>query len=161
MEDVTLSVPAPEVSSLEAAGQGLKQLAKDRLAPCREQIELSRWLIHHVRGVPASGVPAPAPGRDVRPNQARHLLAAQAIPLVDRTELLSTICRSVIVEGVHLLTLTGPGGVGKTRVALEAAAQLASEFSDGVVAVDLAYVREPQTHPSSMRSALRRMRRRP
>ena len=44
--------------------------------------------------------------------------------------------------GVRLLTLTGPGGTGKTRFALQLAAELAGEFPDGVRWVPLATIRD-------------------
>jgi hypothetical protein len=52
-------------------------------------------------------------------------------PLVGRTaELMSA--RSLLLAGVRLLTLTGPAGVGKTRLGLEVVAGLAGDFPDGV-----------------------------
>ena len=46
--------------------------------------------------------------------------------------------------GVRLLTLTGPGGVGKTRLALAAASELHGDFDDGVAFIDLSPVRDPE-----------------
>jgi non-specific serine/threonine protein kinase len=67
-------------------------------------------------------------------------------PLVGRAQELETIVRSLTIEGVRLLTLVGPAGVGKTRLVLVAAhraAECPDHFSDGVVFVDLTPVRDP------------------
>jgi predicted ATPase len=50
---------------------------------------------------------------------------------------------SLLREGARLVTLTGPGGSGKTRLALEAAAELVPEFGNGVFWVGLAALRDP------------------
>jgi non-specific serine/threonine protein kinase len=70
----------------------------------------------------------------------------QPTPLVGRSQEIETILRLLTVDGVRLLTLVGPAGVGKTRLALAAAtdAHLAGRFFDGVTLVDLTPTRIPE-----------------
>jgi predicted ATPase len=58
------------------------------------------------------------------------------------------------VKAHRLVTLTGVGGVGKTRLALEAAARLADEFPDGVWFFDLAAVTDPAAVPDAVAAVL-------
>jgi non-specific serine/threonine protein kinase len=55
---------------------------------------------------------------------------------------------------VRLVTLTGPGGVGKTRLALQVATDVSDEFTDGAAFVSLAAVHDPERVPSTIAQAL-------
>ena len=82
------------------------------------------------------------------PSLLSFLLPAQVTPLVDRTDELASITRRLVGGDTRLLTLTGPAGVGKTRLAIEAVTTIANPtseaFPDGVVWVDLTPIRDPQ-----------------
>jgi predicted ATPase/DNA-binding CsgD family transcriptional regulator len=64
--------------------------------------------------------------------------------LVGREQELADVCALLGRVDVRLLTVTGPGGVGKTRLAIHAAEELATSFADGVAYIELAGVREPE-----------------
>jgi predicted ATPase/DNA-binding SARP family transcriptional activator len=64
-------------------------------------------------------------------------------PLVGREQELEAALELVRRDDVRLVTFTGPGGIGKTRLALEVARKLASEFGDGARFVALAPISDP------------------
>lgn len=97
------------------------------------------------RGQPVSLYnPLLPPGaHDPRPPIPRHNLPAPLTPLVGRTQEVAAVQRLFREERARLVTLTGMGGVGKTRLALQVAEELLDDFPDGVYFVELAPIREP------------------
>jgi predicted ATPase len=78
--------------------------------------------------------------------------------LIGREREVATVCallrRPAGALGTRLLTLTGPGGVGKTRLALASIAELAEDYPDGVAWVELASLRDPNAVPDAIARVL-------
>src|SRR5258708_22376636 len=71
-------------------------------------------------------------------------LPVQGTPLIGREQQVAVICSLLRRTEVHLLTLTGTGGIGKTRLGLQVATELLGDFADGVYFVPLAPIRDPE-----------------
>jgi predicted ATPase/DNA-binding CsgD family transcriptional regulator len=99
----------------------------------------------------------PAGDSCVVASAASPLLESLPIPrtrLIGRQSERATARTLLLGEAVPLLTLTGPGGVGKTRLVLTIAQDVADQFADGVVWVDLASLRDEDLVPVAVAGAL-------
>jgi predicted ATPase/class 3 adenylate cyclase len=93
---------------------------------------------------------APLKTVDSHPNN----LPAQPNQLLGRAHDLAAVCAFIRRPDTRLLTLTGPGGTGKTRLGLQAAAELLDDFAEGVYFVELAPIRDPDLVLSAIAQVL-------
>lgn len=123
-----------QAESLRVAAEFRRHLGKELgLDPSPAFTDLERTI--------AVGGSGPGPGRPAVATFARHPSAALVGPLVGRDAALSEA--EDAVGRARLVTLTGPGGVGKSALATEVARRLAPSFRDGVRLVELAPVADP------------------
>src|SRR6266567_2167036 len=92
--------------------------------------------MHEMRSLPQSRLPTPL------------------TPLVGRVQEIAGVCALISRPEVRLVTLTGTGGVGNTRLALEVAAAVNSAFADGTCFVTLAPLTDPALVLSTIAQAL-------
>ncbi len=71
------------------------------------------------------------------PERVRHNLPAETMPFYGRELELAQLQRLLLEEKRRLVTIVGPGGMGKTRLALAVGAALVGQYADGVTFVDL------------------------
>jgi predicted ATPase/DNA-binding XRE family transcriptional regulator len=81
-------------------------------------------------------------------------LPSQLTPFIGREQEVEEVTHRLLHPDVRLLTLTGPGGVGKTRLGLEVARRVLDRFDERVCFVALAPVNEPNLVPSAIAQAL-------
>jgi predicted ATPase/transcriptional regulator with XRE-family HTH domain/Tfp pilus assembly protein PilF len=108
-------------------------------------VAAGRRPVHIRSGSPAPASPVTVAGRSTLPIPLTGLVGRRAE--LERLEQLFNQPRS------RLLTVSGPGGVGKTRLAIEAAARLQADFPGGVVFVGLAPIQDALLLPSTLARA--------
>src|SRR6266702_3433206 len=110
-------------------GVSLLDLGAHRLKDLQQKSQLYQLVI---AGLPADFPPLKT--LDSSPNN----LPLQPTPFIGREKEVNAVQPLLLRDEVRLLTLTGPGGTGKTRLGLQVAAQLSDHFADGVFFVNLA-----------------------
>ena len=114
------------------------------LEPTPALRELEHAILTHDPGLRAPAAPGPSVSR----------LPSPPTPTIGRTEDRRTIVALFQRDDHRLVTLTGPGGVGKTRLALDVARQLEPQFPDGAWLVSLAATAQTEHVPSAIAQAL-------
>jgi predicted ATPase/DNA-binding CsgD family transcriptional regulator len=155
----------------EVLARALAKASADRYPSCRDFADALRQAfgldayVHDPgtsppRAAPGVGAvatqigPTPVPGLSGgrrRPRSVRGL-ASPLTTFVGRSEAVEEVAG--LLDGSRLVTVTGPGGVGKTRLAVEVARRVAGRFADGACLVELAALQEPALVPAAIVAAL-------
>jgi predicted ATPase len=123
-------------------GLSLRDLGKHRLKDLARPERVFQLVVH---GQPSEFPP-------IRSLETPSNLPPQRTTFVGRDREVARLRK--LLRGPGLLTLTGPGGTGKTRLALRVAGELLDTYADGVFFVDLAPITDPRLVPSSIADAV-------
>ena len=126
-------------------GVSLRDLGKHRLKDLQHPAHLYQLVI---TGLPAHFPPLKT--LDSLPNNS----PVQLTPLIGREKEVAAVQYLLQRQDVRLVTLTGPGGTGKTRLGLQVAAELSDLFADGVYFVNLASLSDPTLVVTAIAQAL-------
>src|SRR5215211_5452439 len=136
-----------------------QELVRDQLPPDAELSDLGESRLkdlfrpERVFQLVAPGLPSEFPPLRTLEGHPNNL-PLQPTSLVGREGEVEEVAERLCSEGVRLLTLTGPGGTGKTRLALQVGADLLEEFDEGVFFVSLAAVTDPELVSSTIAKPL-------
>ena len=122
------------VAQVLPEGVALRDLGEHRLKDLQHASHLCQLVM--------TGLTADFPSLKTLDNYT-HNLPVQPTPFLGREKEIDAVLQLLMREDVRLLTLTGPGGTGKTRLALQVAAELSDRFAHGVFFVNLAPLSDP------------------
>jgi len=111
-------------------------------------------LVEASRRAPVAGASPLAPSSVAVPALVIAPLPAPPTALIGRERAEAEVVHLLRPGAARLVTLTGPGGVGKSRLALAVAAVLRGAYPDGVAFVDVAPIRDPTLVPATIARAL-------
>jgi predicted ATPase/class 3 adenylate cyclase/DNA-binding CsgD family transcriptional regulator len=117
------------------SGVSVRDLGAHRLKDLHQPGQLFQLLI--------PGLPIDFPPLKTLDNSPNNL-PLQPTPFLGREKEVDAIGQLLLRDSSRLVTLTGPGGVGKTRLGLQVAAELAEHFTDGTWFVSLAPISDPE-----------------
>lgn len=167
-----------EADEMRPSRQAAEKLAEELNIPpedraafirfARDEGELPDLPTHTVSSIPAPAAPVLSPSAALPPggraavefpsqvtlDAPRHNLPVPPTPLIGREQEQATLEGWLAGETVRLVTLTGPGGVGKTRLAVQVAADVLDHFADGVYFVHLAPIDDPALVASTIARTL-------
>ncbi len=136
---------ADEIQPDGIAGVGLRDLGERRL---RDVPGANRIYQLEIEGLPNAFPPLQTL------DAVAHNLPVALNTCLDREVELAEMRRLLLDSPTRLVTLLGPGGIGKTRLALHAATQLIDAFPGGIWFVDLSGIRDPALMPTAIASVL-------
>lgn len=130
--------PSERIPSVRLVGAELEAIMQGRVAGSQAQSLSPIISLRNDEPIPNLGkrFATPTP-QDIR---KKHNLPAQVTPFVGRSHELEALAEQIANPDLRLITLMAPGGMGKTRLALEAAGHHLDKFENGVYFVDLAPV---------------------
>jgi predicted ATPase/class 3 adenylate cyclase len=162
-----LAAPLNRLSRLLSTGHGgqilltqtVQQLSRGALPPSTELRDLGehrlRDLLEPERVFQLLHPDLPSEFPPLKTLESRpNNLPRQPTPFLGREQQVAEVVDLLRRDDVQLATLVGPGGMGKTRLALQAAAELLEDFADGVFFVDLAPVIDPDLVPGAIAAVL-------
>ena len=130
-----------EVEPSDESRQLYREILEGRITPAGSTIAVSATSRGVSSGSPSDLLESSRPLSHRVVGRRRHNLPVQLSSFVGREREMREIER--LLASTRALTLTGPGGAGKTRLAIEAAASQISAYQDGVWLVELAALSEP------------------